>query len=325
MKIVNSQGETVTSYAYDVSGKLLYIKNYYNALVTDPNHIGMLNPLRYRGYVYDDETGLYYLQSRYYDPVTTRFINADVYCDTNSGSPLSTNMYAYCENNALRYADFTGENYDYIGNHFYKVTNQGCFNCYAYALGYRYSIMKPGTRGYDVERLKNIKQDSYQWSMLSYKMFFFMGNSYSIDTAYREVKNDLKSMNIPFRCSNKNTKLKKGEYRIAMRVMNYHLDDGKGTRYVKCDFHFAKQDPKTGFWWQKIGKEYIQNLGKVNMDETKNWKVNDTFKSRNVRLPYYTQATVYNGYVGKYIKLFYNSSTKYLIISKKFWRLTYDD
>ena len=109
MKIVNSQGETVASYAYDVSGKLLYIKNYYNAPVTEPNHIGMLNPLRYRGYVYDDETGLYYLQSRYYDPVTIRFINADVYCDTNSGSPLSTNMYAYCENNAVHKQDANGK------------------------------------------------------------------------------------------------------------------------------------------------------------------------------------------------------------------------
>ena len=53
-----------------------------------------LNPLRYRGYVYDDETGLYYLQSRYYDPVTGRFLNADVYADTGYVSPLSTNTFA---------------------------------------------------------------------------------------------------------------------------------------------------------------------------------------------------------------------------------------
>ena len=75
-------------------GKLLAAKNYYGVPVTDPNSIVLVNPLRYRGYVYDDETGLYYLQSRYYDPTTCRFINADVYCDTQSGSPLSTNMFA---------------------------------------------------------------------------------------------------------------------------------------------------------------------------------------------------------------------------------------
>ena len=105
-KIVNSNGSVVATYAYDVSGIILselYDESYNSISAVK------LNPLRYRGYVYDDETGLYYLQSRYYDPVTTRFINADVYCDTNSGSPLSTNMYAYCENNAVHKHDANGE------------------------------------------------------------------------------------------------------------------------------------------------------------------------------------------------------------------------
>lgn len=89
-------------------GKLLAAKNYYGVPVTDSNSIVLINPLRYRGYVYDDETGLYYLQSRYYDPTTCRFINADVYCDTLSGSPLSTNMFAYCENCPLMNLDNEG-------------------------------------------------------------------------------------------------------------------------------------------------------------------------------------------------------------------------
>ena len=62
---------------YDAWGKLLAAKNYYGVPVTDPNSIALVNPLRYRGYVYDDETGLYYLQSRYYDPMTCRFFNSD--------------------------------------------------------------------------------------------------------------------------------------------------------------------------------------------------------------------------------------------------------
>ncbi|MBQ9375107.1 MAG: hypothetical protein IJU04_02055 [Ruminococcus sp.] len=44
---------------------------------TTNNNLGTLNPFRYRGYYYDEDTGLYYLQSRYYDPVTMKFINAD--------------------------------------------------------------------------------------------------------------------------------------------------------------------------------------------------------------------------------------------------------
>lgn len=60
--------------------------------------------------MYDTDTGLYYLQSRYYDPKTGRFINADdtAYVDTNSGTPLSTNMFAYCENNHINKVDPTG-------------------------------------------------------------------------------------------------------------------------------------------------------------------------------------------------------------------------
>ena len=62
-------------------------------------------------YVYDSETGLYYLQSRYYDPKTGRFINADSpeYVDTHSGTPLSTNMFAYCDNNSVNRVDKSGK------------------------------------------------------------------------------------------------------------------------------------------------------------------------------------------------------------------------
>lgn len=59
-------------------------------------------------YVYDEESELYYLQSRYYDPFVGRFLNAAAYCDTMSGSPLSTNMFAYCENDSINYADYDG-------------------------------------------------------------------------------------------------------------------------------------------------------------------------------------------------------------------------
>ena len=66
-----------------------------------------INPFRYRGYVYDSETGLYYLKSRYYDPVTGRFLNADTYCDTQSNI-FGTNMFAYCNNNWVNQRDPEG-------------------------------------------------------------------------------------------------------------------------------------------------------------------------------------------------------------------------
>ena len=63
-----------------------------------------MNPLRYRGYVYDTETRFYYLQSRYYDPEIGRFLNADSYASTGQGI-LGNNMFAYCQNNPIVYVD----------------------------------------------------------------------------------------------------------------------------------------------------------------------------------------------------------------------------
>lgn len=101
-EIVDKDGKAVAEYAYDAWGNILTENNGTLA-------VGKLNPFRYRSYVYDEETGLYYLQSRYYDTLTGRFLNADVYCDTESGTPLSTNMFAYCENNAINKSDDEGK------------------------------------------------------------------------------------------------------------------------------------------------------------------------------------------------------------------------
>ncbi len=70
--------------------------------------LGLNNPLRYRGYIYDRETGLYYLQSRYYDPEMGRFINADAFTSTGQGL-LGNNMFAYCLNNPVNMADLNGQ------------------------------------------------------------------------------------------------------------------------------------------------------------------------------------------------------------------------
>jgi len=76
----------------------------------DYPHIANINPIRYRGYYYDTETGLYYLQSRYYNPEWGRFINADdVDMLSFTGNQLSgVNLFAYCKNNSANYSDHTG-------------------------------------------------------------------------------------------------------------------------------------------------------------------------------------------------------------------------
>ena len=78
--------------------------------------LGVHNPLRYRGYVYDAELGLYYLQSRYYDPEIGRWINADaVDLLGANGDFASLNLFAYCGNNPVIRADSEGTFWHIVG------------------------------------------------------------------------------------------------------------------------------------------------------------------------------------------------------------------
>ena len=95
--------------------------------VTSETHIGNLNKIRYRGYYQDTETGLYYLMTRYYDPVTHRFLNADGYFQTGTGV-LDTNMSAYCANNPVNFLDPTGQ-YRVCPTHGSFYSQPNCVGC----------------------------------------------------------------------------------------------------------------------------------------------------------------------------------------------------
>ena len=92
----------MVEYTYDTWGKKVTTTG------TLAGTLGLFQPFRYRGYVYDWETGFYYLQSRYYDPTTGRFISADVLLSTGQGV-LGHNCYAYCLDNPVNYEDPAGQ------------------------------------------------------------------------------------------------------------------------------------------------------------------------------------------------------------------------
>ena len=91
--------ESVATYEYDAWGNI----------VSSSGKLAEINPLRYRGYYYDNETGFYYLQSRYYDPANRRFMNADTYSTTDPGDAIGCNMFAYCGNNPVMRNDYSGD------------------------------------------------------------------------------------------------------------------------------------------------------------------------------------------------------------------------
>ena len=106
--ILNLQGDVVQ--IIDANGVMQaeYIYSPWGEIISAEGDLAEINPLRYRGYYYDSETGFYYLQSRYYDPENHRFINADTYASTDSGDAIACNMFAYCNNNPVVFLDSTG-------------------------------------------------------------------------------------------------------------------------------------------------------------------------------------------------------------------------
>ena len=107
--VYDGEGTKLISYTYDAWGN--FTTTYHNGCTE--SSAANLNPFRYRGYYYDADTGLYYLQSRYYDPVVGRFLNADIYISTGQGL-LGYNMFAYCYNSPVCLADYTGEDAIYV-------------------------------------------------------------------------------------------------------------------------------------------------------------------------------------------------------------------
>ena len=102
VSLVDMDGTVVVEYAYDAWGKPI------STAGSMAETLGHDNPFRYRGYVWDEETGLYYLRSRYYEPSWGRFVNADTLLN-RIGEWKSQSTYTYCLNNPVNRIDFKGQ------------------------------------------------------------------------------------------------------------------------------------------------------------------------------------------------------------------------
>lgn len=101
--ILDSHGTELVKYEYNSWGKLLNLTDY------SSNGLGRRNPFRFKGYYYDEELGMYYLNSRYYDPEVGRFISPDTTDILEVQDDLyDKNLYAYCDNNPVMRIDSSG-------------------------------------------------------------------------------------------------------------------------------------------------------------------------------------------------------------------------
>ncbi|MDL2292471.1 hypothetical protein LJC17_02645 [Acholeplasma sp. OttesenSCG-928-E16] len=105
--VISSNGTLVNRYVYDAYGNHLVLSSN-GQIDSNSASIGNINPFRYKGYYYDVETNLYYLNSRYYDPEVGRFISPDSIEYLDPESIVGLNLYAYCHNNPVMYTDSTG-------------------------------------------------------------------------------------------------------------------------------------------------------------------------------------------------------------------------
>ena len=113
--ITDHNGDTVARYSYDAWGVCTILSD------TSETGIASINPYRYRSYYFDPETALYYLQSRYYDPATGRFLNGDEILTV--ASVQAVNLLAYCENEPVARQDETGYAWKLAVHAGYRLAN----------------------------------------------------------------------------------------------------------------------------------------------------------------------------------------------------------
>ena len=108
LTVTDAEGTPIVNYTYDAWGAMTVSPASQNVTSQTVVNVAFLNPVTYRGYFYDYELGLYYLQSRYYDAETGRFVSSDKYVDIGEGS-IGCNTFCYCINNPVLFIDSSGQ------------------------------------------------------------------------------------------------------------------------------------------------------------------------------------------------------------------------
>ena len=293
--ILSSSNGLLAEYEYDAWGNC--------TILYDTNDIADINPLRYRGYYYDTDTNLYYLQSRYYDANIGRFINSDEakqITNDEDSSILQFGLFIYCENNPIVNMDENGKKPQYWINGAVALSNFSImhstntkikFNCYTYALGYYNIIANPG----------------YWSNDNNYNKFV------SVNEVAKRVCKDLKKKGrngkiLKGKDNNPYYKTDKNHYLIAVRTTSK-------SKYLKkriYDYHFMKRD-KNNKWSFKAGKSnWVMELRSDLNPNRVSWDMYALYKKTTGILWWKKTITKYQ--VSQ--KNVYTSDIVYIVVSK---------
>ena len=236
--IIDDYAERVVNYEYSTWGELLSVTG------SKADTVGTLNPFRYRGYCYDTETGLYYLNSRYYDPVTQRFVNGDGYASTGQGI-LGYNMFAYCLNNPVNKVDLNGsdpgdlfDTMDEAAIDFAKYINQTSIDQNVEFASYIYtkSVTVNETTKYYNPNLLGKSSLSWLWKII-------FGNRSSISVT-KKVKVTKYTYRYPKRGNRDTSRAPRNIFWLHNKVAQLHTHAGynydlKGERFSVDDYQLS--------------------------------------------------------------------------------------
>ncbi|MBM7570649.1 DNRLRE domain-containing protein [Aquibacillus albus] len=228
--LIDQYGEQVVSYTYDTWGQNVEISG------TKADTVGEKNPYRYRGYRYDSETGLYYLNARYYNPEWGRFLNADSYGGSN-GELLSHNVFAYAKNNPVM-------NYDPSGYFSERIEDA-------------WDILK--------EQHKSVRSAANYWSMGLSESLITARNSSINSSDYWIAQADILSSAVPGGgMIGRTTKaVSKGKDKAGIIYKRTDVKTGKDyigqtkspERYLKRQKEHARKNPSARYEYEIIGRE----------------------------------------------------------------------
>lgn len=251
IELRDGNGNVTAKYIYDSWGKLLSITNDSGIPLSNDNFAYQLS-IRYRGYYYDSETGLYYLRSRYYDPETGRFLNADdivfvgITVDNNA-----FNVYSYCENNFINKTDPNGYRAVDITNKLMKTmrTNSKTFaSVMAY---YNERYYKAGAFRLSVEYFINESKTGGLWDLKNRKEWKIGDKDYYVFFGFKLRKDDPGNIHFGYVGSllfeEKTLKLGAGLYQIVSGTSSFeyvssYFDDPRDTKMISVGCVIFKVD-----------------------------------------------------------------------------------